>query len=59
MAVGPIAHQQLLLMQTYKDDSLSFRIHKKIVASQSARAHNISAAATPNPLLVYRYAALE
>jgi hypothetical protein len=42
--------------KTYEDDSLSFRSHQKIVASQSARAHRwhivaISAAAAHNPLL--------
>ena len=50
--------------KTYEDDSLSFRSHKKIVASQSARAHRwhivaISAAAAHNPLLEYMYEALE
>jgi hypothetical protein len=50
--------------KTYEDDSLSFRSHKKIVASQSARAHRwhivaISAAAAHNPLLEYMYEALK
>ena len=59
MVGGPIARQKLLQMQTYKNDPLSFRVHKKVVASQSARAHNISVAATQNLLLVYMYEALE
>ena len=50
--------------QTYEDDALSYRSHKKIVASQSARAHRwhivaISAVAAHNPLLEYMHEALE
>ena len=58
-AANPIATATV-----YKDDSLSFRSLKKIVASQSACAHRwhivaISAAAAPNPLLEYMNEALE
>jgi hypothetical protein len=56
-AANPIATATV-----YKDDSLSFRSLKKIVASQSACAHRwhivaISAAAAHNPFLEYMHEA--
>jgi hypothetical protein len=56
MVAGPIARQQSLHPQTYKDDPLSFRsLNKGSIIT--ARAHNSVAA--PNPLLMYEALELE